>query len=311
MGAYNYGLGNRDMAWAGYNALKRDNSGRSFSGLATTSMRWGRFCAWAKGQGIKRMEKIGKDDVVRYGIELAGQVKAGQMEASTAQNYVSAVNTVMAIARGDQAVSVSPTADCGIGRRTGIATASRAVGEAEHRQALERLPERLVAVLELGRYLGLRFKESALLDASAALKTALSERRVRIIDGTKGGRPRTVPIVRAEQVEALARAAAVQDGRSMVPKDARYVDFQRACCREFSGWHGERHAYAQARYEALVGAPCPLAAGVRHGKAHHAFLAERLGLSLGQAKAWDIENRKIIAEELGHGRVGITHAYLG
>jgi len=75
-------------------------------------MRWGRFCEWAKGQGIKRMEKIGKADVIRYGVELAGQVQSGQMEESTAQNYVSAVNTVMAIARGDQAVSVSPTADC-------------------------------------------------------------------------------------------------------------------------------------------------------------------------------------------------------
>ena len=120
-----------------------------------------------------------------------------------------------------------------------------------------------------------------------------------------------MPIVRVEQVEALARAAAIQDGRSMVPQDARYVDFKRACYHEFSGWHGERHAYAQARYEALVGAPCPVAAGVRHGKPHHAFLAERLGLSIAQAKAWDIENRKIIAEELGHGRVGITNAYLG
>ena len=190
MGAYNYGLGNRDMAWAGYNALKRNALGRSFSGLDTTSMRWGRFCEWAKGQGIKRMEKIGKADVVRYGIELAGQVKTGGMEESTAQNYVSAVNTVMAIARGDQAVSVSPTADCGIGRRTGIATASRAVGEVEHREALERLPERLGAILELERYLGLRFKESALLDASTALKTAFSEKRVRVVDGTKGGRHR-------------------------------------------------------------------------------------------------------------------------
>ena len=152
MGAYNYGLGNRDMAWAGYNALKRNASGRSFSGLATTSMRWGRFCEWAKGQGIKRMEKIGKAGVVRYGAGLAGQVKAGQTEESTAQNYVSAVNTAMAIARGDQAVTVSPTADCGIGQRTGIATASRAVGEAERREALERLSERLGAILELERY---------------------------------------------------------------------------------------------------------------------------------------------------------------
>jgi len=311
MGAYNYGLGNRDMAWAGYNALKREGLGRSFSGLDTTSMRWGRFCEWAKDQGIKRMEKIGKADIIRYGAGLADQVKAGQMAASTAQNYVSAVNTVMAIARGDQAVTVSPTADCGIGRRTGIATVNRGVGEVEHQDALERLSERLGAILELERYLGLRFKESALLDAYAALKTALAERRVRIVDGTKGGRPRIVPIVRAEQLEALARAAAVQDGRSMVPKDARYVDFQRACYREFSGWHGERHAYAQARYDALVGVPCPVAAGVKHGKAHQAFLAERLGLSVVQAKAWDIENRKIIAEELGHGRIGITNAYLG
>ena len=311
MGAYNYGLGNRDMARAGYNALKRDSPGRSFSGLATTAMRWGRFCAWAKGQGIKRMEKIGRDDVVRYGAGLAGQVKAGQMAESTAQNYVSAVNTVLGIARGDRAVTVSPTADCGIGQRTGIAAASRAVGEAGHRQAQESLSERLGAILALQRHLGLRFKESALLDARRALREASAEGRVRIVDGTKGGRPRIVPVVRAEQMEALARAAAAQDGRSMVPKDARYVDFQRACHREFSGWHGERHAYAQARYEALAGAPCPVAAGVGHGKPHHAFLAERLGLSLAQAKTLDCETRKTVAEELGHGRTGITHACLG
>jgi hypothetical protein len=122
-----------------------------------------------------------------------------------------------------------------------------------------------------------------------------------------------VPVLRAEQVEALARAAAAQGkDRSMVPKDCeRYIDFQRACYREHSGWHRERHAYAQARYEALVGAPCPVVAGVKHGKAHHAFLAERLGLSIKQAKALDTESRKIIAEELGHGRIGITNHYLG
>ena len=35
MGAYNYSLGNKDMARAGHNALLRDNSGRSFSGIDT------------------------------------------------------------------------------------------------------------------------------------------------------------------------------------------------------------------------------------------------------------------------------------
>ena len=281
------------------------------SGIDTTSMRWGRFCEWAKGQGIKRMEKIGKADIIRYGAGLAGQVNTGQMGASTAQNYVSAVNTVMEIARGDWAVTVSPTAECGIGKRTGIATASRVISEAEHRQAREGLPERLGALLELQRQFGMRFKESALLDARGALKTAFSDKIVRIVDGTKGGRTRIVPIVRAEQVAALTGAATIQNGRSMVPEASRYIDFQRACYREFSNWHGERHAYAQARYETLVGAPCPVVAGIKHGNAHHAFLAERLGMTLIQAKACDVENRKIIAEELGHGRIGITNTYLG
>ena len=79
------------------------------------------------------------------------------MEESTAQNYVSAINIVMEIARGDRVITVSPTADCGIGKRTGIATASRAVGDAEHKAALETLPERLGSLLELERYLGPTF----------------------------------------------------------------------------------------------------------------------------------------------------------
>jgi hypothetical protein len=101
MAVYNYGLGNKDMARAGHNALLRDNAGRSFSSIDTLSRRWGQFCEWARGQGIKRMEKIGKDDVVRYGAGLAEKVRSGEMEASTAQNYVSAVNTVLQIARAD------------------------------------------------------------------------------------------------------------------------------------------------------------------------------------------------------------------
>lgn len=310
MAAYNYGLGNKDMARAGHNAL-RDRSGLSFASVATLSARWGAFCAWAKGQGIRRMEKLTREDVARYGAGLAAKARAGEMEASTAQNYVSAVNTVMALARGDKALSVSPSGDCGIAKRAGVAVSSKAATEAEHADASESLPDRLNALLGLQRHLGLRFKESALLDARRALKTALSDGAVKIEAGTKGGRPRIVPVLRAEQVEALTKAAAVQDGRSMVPKDARYVDFQRACYREFSNWHGERHAYAQARYEALAGAPCPVVAGIRHGKAHHVFLAGRLRMSIDHAKGRDAEARQTVAEELGHGRIGITNAYLG
>lgn len=310
MASRNYGLGHRDLARAGQIALQT-RSGLSFSSIATISERWGEFCRWARGQGIHKMEKISRESLLRYGMELAEKTKSGEMSAATAQNYVSAVNRVMELARGDPQVRVSPTRECGIPRRTGLATASRAISGRDHEHAQERLSERAGALLELQRYLGLRFKESALLDASRAFREASVHGSVRIVDGAKGGRERSVPITGPEQLAALERAAALQDGRSMVPRDERYIDFARACYREFSDWHGERHAYAQARYEALMGAPCPVAAGVRHGPSHFRFLAGRLGLSVEAAREKDREVRQRIAEELGHGRPEITHSYLG
>ena len=306
----NFGLGNRDMERAGFIALQT-RSGSGFSGVHTVGERWGQFCAWAKPKGIKKMENVTKETLVAYGSELADKVRAGEMAAATAQNYVSAANRVLELARSDRAVSVSPTRDCGIPRRTGVVTLSKATGSEAHAEQLDALSDRAAALLRLQRAFGLRFKESALLDAKGAARSAAKHGFITVVDGTKGGRARTVPVSRPEQIEALVAAAAMQGkDRSMVPTE-RYIDFQRECYREYGEWHGERHAYAQARYETLVGAPCPVAASIKHGKAHHTFLAERLGLSIRQAKALDAESRKIIAEELGHGRIGITNQYLG
>lgn len=61
----------------------------------------------------------------------------------------------------------------------------------------------------------------------------------------------------------------------------------------------------------LMGAPCPVVAGIQHGKRHVEFLAKTLELSLEEAKARDESVRLQIAEELGHGRIAITHQYLG
>jgi len=62
---------------------------------------------------------------------------------------------------------------------------------------------------------------------------------------------------------------------------------------------------------ALVGAPCPVAADVRPGAAHHRHLAGALGVGVGETRRLDRAARLQIAEELGHGRTGITNAYLG
>lgn len=311
MSSRNFGLGNRDMGRAGYIALKT-RSQLSFASIATLSERWGEFCRWAKPHSINKMEKITRDTLLDYGRDLAGQVRAGALAAATAQNYVSAANRVLALARGDRHIRVSPTRDCGIPQRTGIATTNRALATDEPQALRDPLSERTAVLLDLQRQFGLRFKESALLDARKALREAEAHGTVRIVDGTKGGRARSVPLTQShEQLTALRRAVALQDGRSMVPRDQTYIRYAKACYREHSGFHAARHAYAQARYEALVGAPCPLVAGVSHGRAHHHYLAERLGLSLRDARTLDREKRLQLAEELGHGRVEITHAYLG
>ena len=148
MGTRNFGMGSRDMAWAGDIALKT-KSGLSFSGISTISERWGEFCKWAQVEGIKKMENVTRETLIKYGNMLASKVLSGEFSAATAQNYVSAANRVMEIARGDRLVSVSPTQDCGIPQRSGIATESRAIGENDHQATLTRVSPRLGALLDL------------------------------------------------------------------------------------------------------------------------------------------------------------------
>ena len=118
----NFGLGSRDMGTAGQYAL--NNSARdgavSFCTAATNGDRWESFAAWAKDEGVKKMENVTPELVKEYGQELAEKVKNGEMAASTAQNYVSAVNSVMNIATNNEWKSVSPTKDCGIDQRSHV-----------------------------------------------------------------------------------------------------------------------------------------------------------------------------------------------
>ena len=55
------------------------------------------------------MENVTRETLIKYGNRLASKVLSGELSAATAQNYVSAANRVMGIARGDNDVSVSPT----------------------------------------------------------------------------------------------------------------------------------------------------------------------------------------------------------
>lgn len=306
----NFGLGSRDMGTAGQYALNNaaQSGGVSFSTAATNGDRWQSFANWAKEEGVKKMENVTPELVKEYGQELAEKVKNGEMAASTAQNYVSAVNSVMNIATKNEWKSVSPTKDCNIEQRSHVRQdAPGALDRGAYSRAVEavraEVGERAGAAVELCRELGLRSKEASLLDARGALAEASARGAVTITEGSKGGREREVPITSAAQVQALERAAQAQGGdRSMIPADQSWSQWREGELRDAreivqehtgGGLHDLRASYACQRYESLAGHAAPCAGGQIEDR-------ER-----------DQAARLAVAEELGHGRAEVTAEYVG
>ena len=121
---------------------------------------------------------------------------------------------------------------------------------------------------------------------------------------TKGGRPRTIPIISVEQRAVLEAAKKLAAWGSLIPADLTYVRqlrrYEHACTYAgLSKLHGLRHAYAQARYRALTGWNCPSAGG-----------PNRPQLTADQRRG-DRAARLQISAELGHEREQITAVYLG
>ena len=311
----NFGLQSRDMARAGLNALREGmQSGQSIESM---SQRFSQFAVFAKNElNIRDMRHLEQQHVQQYADHLRDRYDRGEISPSTAQNALSAVNRTLEIARGDRALHVAPVRDAGLPERSGVASESRAMTPEQHQQAIQAVGDRLGAQIELQRELGLRYEESAKINAVVALREAERHGRVTVCEGTKGGRDREVPIVRSEQIEALRAAAEIQresGHRSMIPPDQSYREYQRECYRvtpEGFRFHGERHSYAQDRYQELTGVACPVAAGIEHGT-HHDYIADQLGVSRAEAREIDHAAREQVAEELGHGRIGITNSYLG
>lgn len=310
----NYGLGNRDMARAGMNALREGM--QSHSSIKTMGDRWRIFAQYARKElGIKDMRQIDTAHLQQYAAILRARMDAGELKASTAHNYLSAVNRVMEIARGDRAVRLAPVQGAGFPERSGVCKTSRAVSQEQHERVSEVVTARVSALMGIQREFGLRFEESAKIDAARALVQAEKHSQVRIIDGTKGGRARIVPIVRQEQLTALRAAAVLQDNhRSMIPPDQSYAQFRGEAYREIQqsgiAFHGQRHHYAQARYQAIVGVPCPVVAG-RTKQEQYQHLSRELGITVRAAAELERATRMQVSKELGHGRIDVTSAYLG
>lgn len=163
------------------------------------------------------------------------------------------------------------------------------------------LPYRAQLALRLQMAFGMRLEESLKFRVSQADK---GDRLAMQSSWCKGGRAREIPVTHPRQRALLEELReAVRDG-SLIPHGQRYIDFRKEV--EHVTWgagirrlHGHRHWYAQWRYQALTGRPCPAAGGPTY---------ERMSRA---EKAADFRARMQISNELGHGRLPVTDTYLG
>ncbi len=293
----NYGIGTRDMISAGRQWLQR--SGISYSSVATLSQRWSDFARFAKDNDVGSMERITKDLVQSYADHLIDR----GLSASSIQNRLSAINTVMSTATKGAWQSLSPRSLGAPARSYVRQEAPKGLDRGLVEQATKGIDARAAAIVNLTRELGLRSKEATLINAKGALKEALSKGEVRITEGTKGGRPRVVKITNDHQIAALEKAAAVQGkSGSLIPEGVSYkgfrsvIDHAREAIKATTGQglHALRASFSCDFYKDYTGKDAPVVAGFR-----------LVGKDL------DREARQQIAQELGHGRTDVTVAYLG
>jgi len=157
-------------------------------------------------------------------------------------------------------------------------------------------------VLRLQHAFGLRLQEASLLNPA---RDTVNATQLRVVAGTKGGRPRVVPIETEAQRTVLAEAQeyAAQTRRSMIPLDYDLKQWLAHCYHVLARHgvtrkdglvsHGLRHQYANDQYEAATGEPSPVRGGGPVDPATHR------------------QAQLDVASRLGHARPGITAAYYG
>jgi hypothetical protein len=308
-GHRNFGYG-KQMTWAGKQALN-DQYGNGHYGTVTGhAERWRRFVLWCRDEhGIRDAQLINREVVQDYGKSLREKVTAG-MSPAYAQNLMSSVNVVLQAMRGDRQIRVAPVKF--VGQRSRARTDPPAgLDRRTVRQCADQLRqnghERIAAMMEVARALGLRFKEASLLNARVALGQVKKHGAVNITAGTKGGRghrvDRWVP-VSGVAIGCLMRAAKAQgQDRNLIPTNLSWGQWYShvhhiwAAVRDDYGLkkiHDLRAAYACERYRQLTGSAAPVIAG-----------------RLSADRSTDRAARQTIAQELGHARIEVVSTYIG
>lgn len=297
--------------WNGRAQALRDRYGNGHYGtVAGHAERWRRFVAWCRVERqICDARAVDGGIVQDYGKSLRDKV-AASMSPAYAQNLLSTVNVVLQAMRGDRQVHVAPVAL--IGQRSRVRTDPPAgLDRTVVRQCADQLRrdghERIAAMVEVARALGLRLREASLFNARVALGQVKKHGAVNVTAGTKGGRghhvDRWVPVSKSA-MGCLIRAAKAQgQGRNLITPDLSWRQWNSkvhhvwAAVRDDYGLkkiHDLRAAYACDRYKQLTRSAAPVVAGRR--------IADR---------STDRAARRTIAQELGHARIEVVSAYIG
>ncbi|EDU4665342.1 integrase [Salmonella enterica subsp. diarizonae] len=201
--------------------------------------------------------------------------------------------------------AVKTSEEYGIGRRHLVTNESKA--ETLVGKDLSTISPWVALSLRLQEAFGLRREESMKFRVSWALKgqspDSISAIRLKA-SWTKGGRPRSIPVLTQEQRQLLAEVRQLAGSGSLIPPDRSYREHLRVFERETASvgtghTHGLRHAYAQRRYEELSGRKPP----VLGGSPRRAMRREE--------RRKDDEIRRRISEELGHSRISVISIYIG
>ncbi|HGP0770214.1 TPA: phage integrase N-terminal domain-containing protein, partial [Salmonella enterica subsp. diarizonae serovar 53:z10:z35] len=196
--------------------------------------------------------------------------------------------------------AVKTSEEYGIGRRQLVTNESKA--ETLAGKDLTTISPWVALSLRLQEAFGLRREESMKFRVSWALK-GQSPDSISVISlkpsWTKGGRPRSIPVLTPEQRRLLAEVRQLAGSGSLIPPDRSYREHLRVFERETASvgtghTHGLRHAYAQRRYEELTGRKPP----VLGGRSRRTMRREE--------RRRDDKIRQQISEELGHSRISVT-----
>ena len=286
----------RDLEWEFAKLQARSNEG-SQATQANRRYTLSLIARELESMGFRRLSMKG---VRRKHVHaLVGAWKAQGLRVGTVKNRLACLRWVLNRA-GRPGVLPASNAELGIEDR-------RYVTNVDKGRELE--AEKLAGVTDAHVRMSLRLQEVFGLRREEAIKfqPGYADRGERIVlkaSWTKGGRPREVPVRTEAQRRVLDEARALAGGGSLIPPGRNYVQQRWAYERQarkvgLDHMHGLRHAYAQRRYQELMGRECPALGGPSRREL------------VGSERDADSEARLQIAGELGHGRVEIVGVYCG